>query len=60
MAWQRVGVTIVVKPAAYGGGLYLRVPKRIAEAYELYTAEAVEFEVKRVRRRPEGEEEERL
>jgi len=49
--WEKVGVMIVVKPAAYGGGLYLRVPKRIAEAYELYTAEVVEFEVKRVRRR---------
>jgi len=44
----------VVKPAAYGGGLYLRIPKKMAEVYELYSVELVEYEIKRVRRRPEG------
>jgi len=57
--WEKIGVMVVAKPATYGGGLYLRVPKRIAEAYDLYNAEAVEFEVKRVRRRSYGEGEER-
>lgn len=55
MSWEKVGVTVVGKPASHGSGLYLRVKKDVADAYDLYTAEKVEFEIKRVKRPEETE-----
>jgi len=53
VSWEKIGVTIVCKPAAHSSGLYLRVPKKAVEAYDLWTAEMVEFTIERVKR-PEG------
>jgi len=50
MKWEKIGVTVVSGPKAYGSGVYLRIPKSVARAYELYSAEEIEFEIKRVRR----------
>jgi len=50
MSWEKLNLDLVAKPAQHGGGLYLRIPKKIASAYELYSAELVEFTIKRVRR----------
>ena len=48
--WEKVGATVVAKPVQHGNGVYLRVPKKVVEAYEIYTAEVVEFTVDRVKR----------
>jgi len=50
MSWEKLSLDLVAKPAQHGGGLYLRIPKKIATVYELYSAELVEFTIKRVRR----------
>lgn len=52
MSWEKIGVTIVSEPKAHGSGLYLRVEKRVVDAYDLRTAEQVEFEIKRAKRAP--------
>lgn len=52
MSWEKVGVTVVSRPVAHGAGIYLRIPKKVAEAYELYTAEDVEITIDRAKRRP--------
>ena len=56
MRWEKIGVTLVCSPKAYGSGIYLRIPKETLEAYELGGAEKIEFEIKRVRRPPAAEE----
>ena len=55
MSWQKIGVTLVSSPKAYGSGIYLRIPKETAEAYDLFNAEKIEFEIRRVRRPPAAE-----
>ena len=50
MIWEKIGVTVVSGPKAYGSGVYLRIPKNVAQAYELYSAEKIEFEIRRVKR----------
>ena len=54
MKWEKVGATVVAKPVQHGAGVYLRVPKKVVEAYEIHTAEVVEFTVDRVKREGEG------
>jgi len=54
MSFEKIGVTLVMKPAAHGSGLYLRVPKRICEAYDLFAADVVEFTIDRVKRPEPG------
>jgi len=49
--WVKVGIRLVCKPAAHGSGLYLRIPKRTVDAYDLFKAEVVEFTVERVQQR---------
>ena len=48
--WEKVGATVVAKPVQHGHGIYLRVPIKVVEAYEIRTAEVVEFTVDRVKR----------
>jgi len=50
LSWEKVGVSVVSKPVAHGSGLYLRVLKNLVEAYDLWTAEMVEFTIERVKR----------
>jgi len=50
MSWEKVRVTVLVKPAAHGSGLYLRVPKNLVEAYSLWAAETVEYTLERVKK----------
>jgi len=54
MSWEKIGVTIVSKPAAHGSGLYVRIPKKTVGAYDLWNAEMVEFTVDRVKRPESG------
>ena len=54
MNWEKVGVTIVGKPVSHGGGLYVRIPKKVVDAYELYTGLDIEVTVDRVKRPDEG------
>jgi hypothetical protein len=54
--WEKVGIRLVSKPAAHGSGLYLRIPKKTVDAYDLWTAEVIEFTVERVLQKPKGEE----
>jgi len=54
VSWEKIGVTVVSKPASHGSGLYLRVLKNLVEAYDLWTAEMVEFTIDRVRRPEPG------
>jgi len=51
VTWEKVGVRVVSKPVAHGSGCYLRVPKAVREAYDLFNAEAVEIEIVRVQRK---------
>jgi len=55
MSWEKVGVTVASKPAAMGSGLYLRVPKNLVEAYDLWTVKMVEFTIERAKRLEPGE-----
>jgi len=48
LSWQKIGVTVVGKPAAHSSGLYLRIPKKVCEAYDLFKAQMVEFTIERV------------
>jgi len=50
MSWEKIGVTQIVKPAGHSGGLYLRILKETVDAYDLWTAEAVEYTIERVKR----------
>lgn len=50
MSWEKVGVVIVSAPVARGSGIYIRVRKQICDAYELYTAKAIEVEIRKVKR----------
>jgi len=54
MSWEKVGVTVVGSPVLHGSGIYVRIPKKTAEAYDLFTAEAIEVTVDRVKRPDEG------
>jgi len=45
--WEKLGFRIAGKPASHGSGLYLRIPKKIADAHDLWTAEIIEFTVER-------------
>jgi len=56
MAWERVGVKVVGRPISHSGGLYVRIPKKVVDAYELHTGLDVEVTVDRVKR-PEKTEE---
>jgi len=51
MSWEKIGVTLVVKPSAHSSGLYIRILKRYADAYELWGVEALEFTIQRVKRK---------
>jgi len=50
VSWEKVGVTVVCKPVAHSSGIYVRIPKRVAQAYDLFTADEVEVTVERARR----------
>jgi len=54
VSWEKIGVSIVSKPAAHGSGLYLRIPKKMCEAYDLWKAKMVEFTVDRALRPEPG------
>jgi len=47
MSWEKIGVTFVAKPASTGGGLKVTIPKKTVEAYDLWTADAVEVTLER-------------
>jgi len=53
LSWEKIGVTVVSKPVAHGSGLYVRIAKGIAEAYDLFTAEKVEMTIDRALRHVE-------
>jgi len=55
VSWEKIGVTVVAKPVAHGSGIYLRIPKRVVEAYDLITAQEVEVTVQRAKRPEERE-----
>lgn len=55
MSWKKVGVTVISKPVAHGSGLYFRIPKQVCEAYDLFTAEAIEVKIERARTMEETE-----
>ena len=55
MSWQKIGITIAAKPSFTGGGLKVRIPKKIVEAYDLWKADMIEVEVKRARKPPAAE-----
>jgi len=48
VSWEKIGVTVVGKPAAHSSGLYLRIPKKVCEAYDLFRAQMVVFTIERV------------
>jgi len=48
VSWEKIGVTVVGKPAAHSSGLYLRIPKKVCEAYDLFGAQMVVFTIERV------------
>jgi len=48
VSWEKVGITVVGKPAAHSSGLYLRIPKKVCEAYDLFRAQMVVFTIERV------------
>jgi len=51
VSWEKIGVTVVAKPVAHGAGIYLRIPKRLVEAYDLITADEIEITVDRAKRK---------
>jgi len=55
MSWEKIGVTVVTEPKAHGSGIYLRVPKKVVQAYDLINTEAIEVTIDRVKRREQGE-----
>jgi len=57
VSWEKIGVTVVSKPVAHGAGIYLRIPKRVVEAYDLITAEEIEVELARAKRKTPVEKE---
>jgi len=54
MGWEKVGVTIVGRPLSTSGGLYVRIPKKVVDAYELHTGLDIEVTVDRVKRPDAG------
>jgi len=48
VSWEKVGITVVGKPAAHSSGLYLRIPKKVCEAYDLFRAQMVVFTIERI------------
>jgi len=56
VSWEKIGVTIVTEPKAHGSGIYLRVPKKVVQAYDLVVAEAIEVTIDRVKRKAPTEE----
>jgi len=54
MGWDKIGVTIVSRPVSHGGGLYVRIPKKVVDAYELHTGLDIEVTVDRIKRPDEG------
>jgi len=54
MGWEKVGVTIVGTPISHSGGLYVRIPKKVVDAYELHTGLDIEVTVDRVKRPDTG------
>lgn len=55
MNWEKIGITVVSEPKKHGSGVYLRVGKKIVEAYDLLGAEKIEFLIRRVKRPPAAE-----
>ena len=55
MKWEKIGITILGKPSSHGGGLVVRIPKKVCDAYGLYTADVVEVEIRRARQPEERE-----
>lgn len=55
MSWEKIGITVVGKPTAHGGGLVVRIPKQIVGAYDLWDAEVLEVKVVRAKK-PGGSE----
>jgi len=47
MSWEKIGITIVARPASTGGALKVTIPKNIVEAYDLWTALKVEVKLER-------------
>jgi len=56
VSWEKIGITFVVKPASTGGGLKVRIPKDVVEAYDLWTAQKVEVKLERALK-PQAKEE---
>lgn len=50
MSWEKIGVTLVAGPVAHGSGVYLRIPKKVCQAYDLFTAKEIEFKLERAKR----------
>jgi len=56
MPWEKIDVRTLVKPAHHGSGLYLRIPKKLADAYDLHNAEAVIYVIEKVKQKGKAEE----
>ena len=56
MSWEKIGITVVSEPKKHGSGVYLRVGKKVVDAYDLLGADKIEFQIRRVRRPPAAEE----
>jgi len=48
VSWEKLGVTVASKPASHGSGLYLRIPKKVCEAYDLWKVQMVVFTIERI------------
>lgn len=55
MSWEKIGITVVSEPKKHGSGVYLRVGKKVVDAYDLLGAAKIEFEIRRVKRPPAAE-----
>ena len=55
MSWEKIGITVVTEPKKHGSGVYLRVSKKVVDAYDLLGADKIEFVIRRVRRPPAAE-----
>jgi len=43
--WEKCGVSVISTPAQHGGGLYIRIPKKVVDAYDIAEADYVQIEI---------------
>ena len=56
MSWEKIGITIVAKPSFTGGGLKVRIPSKVVDAYDLWAVDRIEIRIERARKPPAAEE----